>query len=475
MRILGSLLLFATIVLADLKVYLQQNPIVAGEPAKLVIEASGDDINLPKIDKIGPYPVAGVANTESVVNINGKLTVKKGEILTFYPDSNVTIPPIKAKIDGKVVTSKPIELIVKKASPNNNIRFILKVNKKEAFVGEPIVAQLILKIKRGLNIVDYSFTPPKFDNFWVKELKSSNKYLEEHGDYLVKRVTFLLFPQKSGLLTIAPALFKYAVPSTTTDLFGFAVSAPVWKSVVSNSAKVVVKSLPANVDLVGDFKIVANVDKTQVKAGEPVNFTVKITGVGNIENLDKIPLSIKGATIYEDKPKVLEHYKNGKLFVEFVQKFSIISNQDYTIPAIKIDYFSLKAKKIKTLTTKPIHIHVIGTKAFATVQPKTPQQQVKKVVVASKSKGFDIASFFLGLIAGLFIAFLILVGWKLFTKKPVAFRFSNKKKLLNALLPYIAQSKEAASLAQALYEEIYEGKKHKISKKEVQRVLKDLM
>ena len=474
MRILGSLLLFATIVLADFKVYLQQNPIVAGEPAKLVIEASGDDIELPKIDKIGPYPVAGVTNSESVVNINGKLTVKKGKILTFYPDTNVTIPPIKANIDGKEVVSKPLHLVVKKASANSNIRFVLKVNKQKAYVGEPIIAQLILKIKRGLNIVDYSFTPPKFDNFWVKELKSTNKYLEEHGDYLIKRITFLLFPQKSGVLTIAPALFKYAVPSTTTDLFGFAVSAPVWKSVVSNSAKVVVQPLPANVDLVGDFTIEAKVDKTEVKTGEPVNFTVRITGIGNIENLDKIPLTIKGATIYEDKPKVTERYKDGKLFAEFMQKFSIISNQDYTIPGLKIDYFSLKDKKIKTLTTKPIHIRVVGTKAIATIQLPKEQRQTK-VATVSQSKGFDRVSFFLGIITGLFIAFLMLIGWRLFTKKPVAFRFSNKKKLLNALLPYIAQSKEAAALAKALYEEIYEGKKNRVSKKEVQRVLQDLM
>ncbi len=481
MRILGSLI-FAAIALfgGSFKVYLQHNPIYQGEPAKLVMEASGDEITLPKVDKIGPYPVSGVAKSESVINVNGELSVKKSQIITFYPDHNVTIPSFRAKVDGKELASQPLELVVKKARKNSNIFFSLKLNKKEAYVGEPVIAELELKIRRNLNIIDYDFQLPKFENFWVKELKSSNKYLEEHGEYLIKRIKFLLLPQKSGVLRIAPGIFKYAVPDHSADMFGFVVTAPRWQSVVSNGATLVVKPLPEDVDLVGDFTLQVRVDKRSVKPNEPVNFFVKIEGVGNLENFDGVELNISGVTIYADKPKLNERYSEQGLLSSFEQKFSIISDHNYTIPAIDLPYFSLKEKRIKHLHSKPIPITVEGeTKPMEVVRGETTKPSstpLSKRAGSFQGGAFDVRSFIYGFVAGVLLAALLLFGWRLrgskvlWKKEP-----KGKRELLKKLLPYVAQSPEAASLAQALYEEIYAGKKHRISKKEVERVLKDLM
>ena len=475
MRILGSILILFVSLLADVRVYLKQNPIYQGEPAKLVIEATGDEIVMPKIDKIGPYPVASVAHSESVINVNGNLSVKKAIILTFYPDQNVTIPPISVKVNDKTITSKPLQLIVKKAKPNSDIFFTLKVDKKEAYVSEPIVAELELKIKRTLNIVDYSFEPPKFENFWVKELKSSNKYLEEHGEYLIKRIKFLLLPQKSGVLYIAPAVFKYAVPDTTRDLFGFSITAPKWKSVVSNSVSIVVKPLPADVELVGDFTIDANVDKRELKTNEPCNFRIKIEGIGNLESFDGIDLNISDVTIYKDKPKLQERYTKNGLLSSFEQKFSIIADRSYTIPAIKLRYFSLKEKKIKELQTKPIDIKIVDEKRVAPhiQQPKHEVSEVKRVATAEPKSVWGY--FVLGFALGFGVALLIGMVGRFFNKKSVSFKWSGKKELLNRLLPYVAKDKRAAAMAQVLYEEIYEKKRHNISKKEVEQLLKNLV
>ncbi|BCD61592.1 hypothetical protein NitYY0826_C0451 [Nitratiruptor sp. YY08-26] len=484
MRILGSLVLVvATLLAGSFKVYLEQNPIYQGEPAKLVMEASGDEIELPKIEKIGPYPVSGVSKSESVVNVNGNLTVKKSQIVVFYPDTNVTIPSFTAKVDGEEIKSDPLELVVKKAKKNSNIFFTLKLNKKEAYVGEPIIAELELKIRRTLNIIDYQFQMPKFDNFWVKELKSSNKYLEEHGEYLIKRIKFLLLPQRSGVLHIAPGVFKYAIPDNNANMFGFVVTAPRWYSTVSNGASVIVKPLPQNVDLVGDFTMQVQVDKKRVKPNEPVNLYVKIEGIGNLENFDGIDLNISDVTIYADKPKIKERYTEQGLQSSFEQKFSIIADHSYTIPAIRLRYFSLKQKSIQTLQSDPINIEVVGGRQVAAnllqQSPTQPQQQTKQLLTqstAAKKSGFDWISFIYGVIAGIVVMLGIYFAMRLKKQQDIwKFEKSDKRELLKKLLPYVAQSKEAASLAQALYEEIYEGKKHRITRKEVEKVLKDLV
>ena len=479
MRILGSLLVIFITLFADVKVYLKHNPIYQGEPAQLVIEATGDEIELPNIDKIGSYPVAGVARSESVINTNGNLRVKKAVVLTFYPDQNVTIPPITVKVNDKSITSKPLQLIVKKAKANSDILFRLKVDKKEAYVSEPIIAELELKVKRTLNIVDYRFEPPKFDNFWVKELKSTNKYLEEHGEYLIKRIKFLLLPQKSGVLHIGPAVFKYAVPDTTRDLFGFSITAPQWKSVVSNSATVIVKPLPENVELVGDFTINVKVDKKRLKRNEPCNVTVTVEGVGNLESFDGVDLNISDVTIYKDKPKLTERYTKSGLFSRFEQKFSIIADHSYTIPALKIRYFSLKEKRIKELETKPIAIKIVDERPPLSTPSSPLQSQIStgsKVVQSSSSSSKDEWKYFMiGFLTGFGIALLLLFIKKVADKREIGWHFRGKRELLNRLLPYVAKDKRAASLAQALYEEIYEKKRHNISKKEIEQVLKDLM
>ncbi len=472
MRILGSFILFITVLLADVKVYLQQNPIYMGEPAKLVIEATGDEIELPKLDKIGPYPVTGTTQAESVINVNGDLTIKKSATYIFYPDANLTIPPLVLTVDGKKVETKPVKLVVKKAKSDKNVLFRLKLSKNTAYVGEPVIAQLELKIRRTLHIVDYRFEMPKFENFWVKELKTTNKYLEEHGAYLIKRIKLLLIPQKAGRYVIGPAIFKYAVPTHNVDMFGFSVTAPVWKSVASNSAALVAKPLPRDVDIVGEFSIEAKVDRREVDAGKPVNLTLTIKGEGNLESFNGIELTIPKATVYADTPKRSERFENGHLISTFTQTFSIIADSDYTIPKIEIPYFNPKQKAIGTLATEPITIKVRGAKIVATTNTTATSQPIGKKACANGG-AFSWRSFLFGFASAVV---LFVLGWGVLRLLPMRRRvkvvWSDKRTLLNRLMPYISKDKEAASLAQALYEEIYEGKKHYIKKKDVEAIVR---
>ncbi|MRJ01938.1 MAG: hypothetical protein C6I05_00635 [Epsilonproteobacteria bacterium] len=471
---------------AQLKVYLKENPIHRGEAAQLVIEASGNDIELPKIERIGGYPVAGRARKESVVEVDGELVVQKGEILSFYPDRNMTIGPITVRIDGKEYRSQPIKVVVLKENPKESgVHFKLAVNKREAYVGEPIILEMELKIRKGIDIVNYDFLPPKFNGFWVKELESGgSKYLEDRGRYLVKRLKFLLLPQKAGVLTISPALFKYATPERTTDLFGFSVTAPKWHSVLSNSLQIVAKPLPKDLDLVGDFTLQVDLDKREVRVNEPVNLTVTISGEGNLENFSGIELNISDATIYGDKPRSRIKVEGDRVLSTFQHHFSIIADRDFTIPAIDIEYFSLKERKIKRLHSDPIPIRVIGghpvEKAPLSSLPSEEGGGGKGEETPSPPNQFPWRSkltwFLLGFGTALLATALL---WLLFRRREGGIftlkREPSRRKLLKRILPYISESREAAQMAQALYEEIYEGKGRRVRKREVEELLKDLV
>jgi hypothetical protein len=475
MRILGSLLFAILIYAANLEVYLEKNPIYLGEEARLVIKAEGSDIELPKIDEIAGYEVNSKSLSESVIIKNGTMVVTKELYLTFYPDNNVTISPIEVKIDGERLKSEPIELVVKKGkSKDRYVEFSLNVDKNESFVGEPIILDMELKIKRSLNIINYDFIPPKFDGFWVKELKSTNKYLEERGEFLIKRVKFLLLPQKSGVLTISPAVFKYALSNSTTDVFGFNISAPMWKSVVSNEIRVAVKPLPKDVDLVGEFNLSVSVDKNRTKPNEPVNLMVRLAGEGSLENIDSLKPDIDGATVYEDKPKVVEKVLNDKLISIYEQKFSIISDRNFTIEPFEIEYFSPKEGGIKLLKSKPIKIEVVGGNIYSIQSKEKLEEKNEANISATQIKqqnNFGLIYFIAGFILGVLAAFLYGV---LKNKKLKKFTIRGDKELLNRLIPYLSSSKEAQKVAEELYKQIYEGKKSKIRKKDVEELIKRL-
>jgi len=480
------LLLVAPLLFAgSLKVRLQQNPIHRGEPATLVIEAEGDDIELPHIERIAGYPIAGSAMAESVVMRDGEYVVKKSLSLRFYPDKNVTIEPIEVKIDGEVHKSEPIALgVIQKIPKNKYVTFTLRADKKEAYVGEPILAQMELKIRRGLNIVNYDFIPPKFDGFWVKELSSTNKYLEEHGEYLIKRITFLLLPQRSGYLQVGGAVFKYAVPVRAKDSFGFSIVAPKWKSVVSNPLEFVIKPLPKEgIDLVGDFEMQVAVDKNRTKPNEPVRLTLTIAGEGNVENFGPIKLEIPGATVYEEEPKSEIGLENGRIHSRYTQRFTIIADRSFTIPGFSFEYFDPKDEQVKTLVSEPIAIEVEGSGAAVAVTESggaAKSGQKSEPAAKSDGDGANVAaksSFWLGFFAGAGAVAAAAGLWWLLRKRERGgrLRLGDRRELLRRLLPYIAEDPKAAKMARALYEEIYEGRRKSVSKKEVKKLLEDLV
>jgi len=65
-----------------------------------------------------------------------------------------------------------------------------------------------------------------------------------------------------------------------------------------------VEALPNRLELYGDFNIKTDVDKTEVAANKPLNLTISINGVGNIDDVKKYSLDIEGAVIYANEPEI---------------------------------------------------------------------------------------------------------------------------------------------------------------------------
>jgi len=355
--ILITMLLNITLNAANVNIKLLNGEIYKGEVVKFEIIANGENIDFPEIDYIGGSEVLQNGTSSSTSIING---VRKREIskrFSFIAEKDIVLPEYVVKIDGKEYKTKktPIKLSIPQVSSNND-NYILKMELKdnEIYMGETTILKVTAKVKENLNIDKINLIPPTFNNLSLKELSNKSKAYSEHG-YTVNEIFYEITPNKNGILELNNIVMQIGILDRGNDydsMFAMLGRGQFkWKKVFSNSLKLNVKEIPGQINIIGKNLIIKSfTDKKKVDLGNPINLTIQIKGIGNLEDIDKFELKIKNATIYEDEPTI----KNET----FLQKIAIIGNNNFIIPSISLKYFNKDNKKIKIIKTEPIKIKV---------------------------------------------------------------------------------------------------------------------
>jgi len=490
-KILGNiiLLLLSINLFANVSLKTDKLALYPGDSLNITISASGKNITFPDIDQIAGYPIEGIANGSSTTIVNGTVTNSQTKTYTITPAKSFTIPKLKVVVDGNEEFTKPKNITVldpskQKAAIGGDFSLILKPTKTHLRVGESTTIKVIFKKRVEARADKIYIDELKNSNFWIKKSPSQNQYID--GDYEVVEQTYTLTAQKPGEFTINPlrANIGYLVKQKLgSNMGGFNdpffesfFQTMKYKKLFSNAIVLKVDPLPNNLEVFGDFKINATVDKREVEANKPVNLTIKITGEGNIEDIKKFSLNIPDAIVYSDEPTTTNN--------TFIQKVAIIANKDYTIPPIKFTYFNKYQNKPVTIKTKPIAIKVKGspkstkTPTIITSQKQTPITKERVKVITKSNTTKEILLFLLGLLSGVIVTFLF---FKLKTKKSIKketslekqiFKAKNDKELYNILLPF-ASKKEIKQILEKLEENIYNNKNNKIDKNEILDILEE--
>jgi hypothetical protein len=160
----------------------------------------------------------------------------------------------------------------------------------------------------------------------------------------------------------------------------------------------------------------------------------------------------------------------------FTQKISIISDKDFTVPAITFKYFDKTTKKEVDITTTPFAIKVTGKKK---VQTKVLEQGTLQTVLEN-NKANGSTKYFYGL-GGILFGSLVTFLWmrkKAIQSAPkerpleVAIqKAKTDKELYDLLLPY-SQKTELKIFIKQLEENLYFSKTNKIDKKALLEIFK---
>jgi len=471
MKNLGKIIILLTFLLSSLNasVIARVNPndVFAGDTTTYVLTIIGSNVKKPIISNICGNEITATGSQTSIESINGSYKKSYSLSYQFTPKKTCSVDVVAVEIDGKVEYSNRVDVNVLPRTQDLNGDFLLEFESsaQELFIGEPFSLTLLLKQKRGAQIVDNKFIAPEFKGFWLKS--ESKPQRTQDAEYLTTKVVYELAPQREGNLSIKAAELKIA---SRVNVNNWTNRSPQvrWRTYYSNIVDLKVKALPQNVKIIGDFTIKASVDKKEVNPNDAINVSIEIEGLGNFEDIESFKPFIPDVNIFDEKIKLLKN--------KLSQKIVFVSEQDFIIPSFELKYFDVNTQKVKTIQTQSIEIKVNGhvEKKELSVARNTETAlktvEVDKNVLVEKNNYLYISlAFVLGLIIGILV---MLLKRKVFSKNRKTFDVKDEKVLLVKLMPYKDSDKDVEDLVRVLENNIYSKEKVTLDKKKLKEVIK---
>ncbi len=247
----------------------------------------------------------------------------------------------------------------------NDIFVRVILNKSHAYEGEAIECTLKLYTKFE-RINSFMMTsPPTFDGFLIEELDTQaalNDVEHYNGQNYMTAVLkkCIIYPQKSGKLTINSGKYDLSVVQLERVSNGFFISArPVEKEVhlqpFTQSVNITPLPQPAPASFsgaVGQFKFESNLSNTEPRTGEAVSLRYIITGTGNIKFLKapkpSIPNEFEQYTPKtEENTRVTGNNMTGTVMVDYTIVPQSVG--EFKIPQQEFSYFDPAKKEYVTV------------------------------------------------------------------------------------------------------------------------------
>jgi hypothetical protein len=370
----------------------------------LTITVSADLINTPEptLPNLLGFNLLGSNTSSQISIINGAMSTQTVYRYQLQPveTGTLTIAPISITLNGQTYTTEPIVVEVTQGTgqpsapnrpqmgspfgslfppglsdllgqdplgqnPYGGDSFVeAEVDNPNPYLGEQVV-YTFRYYESGLGMLDQPhYQPPQFTGFWAEKEGDPQQYqAQANGQiYNVTELRTVLFPTKTGTLTIDPA--HLATSGGFIGQGGKLQSEPIM---------VEVKPLPANAPAgfngaVGQFDLTATADKTETKVNEPITWQVILSGAGNLPTApDPVWPELDSWRSYDSQAAKTDT-QDGRLVGRRTYERLLLPQQagEFTIPALEYSFFDPQAGEYRTLTTEPIQVLVAPNGAAAT-------------------------------------------------------------------------------------------------------------
>lgn len=345
------------------------------------------------------------SSRSSIQMVNGHISNSSSITYTYilYAQKNgtLTLPAAHARVGSKTLSSKPVRVTISGSSVHSNgapqmhqdnsepqmrpsgspisgndLFIKVSANKQRVHEQEPIL--LTYKVYALVDLIQLDGKMPDLTGFHTQEVELPQQksfHMESLNGRNYKCVTwkqYVMYPQMTGKLEIPSITFKGTVVqrNRAVDPFeaffnGGSDYTEVKRDIKAPGITVQVDPLPERPkDFsggVGRFKISAQVDHQNIKAGDPMNLRVTVEGTGNLKLLKQPELKLPGDFDKYD-PKVTDNTKLTLNGVEgsMVYDFLIVPRHkgSYTLSPVEMTYYDTESNSYKTIKSAPIKIEV---------------------------------------------------------------------------------------------------------------------
>lgn len=380
--------------------------------------ATSDDFNTPNFADFellgGPFR----STFSSTQIINGHASSKRGTTFTFIlrprRSGSLTIPAGTIRAGGRTYKTASATIKVTAGSGNrsgksqgqqapydddddyassqrqhgrpqatavteSSLYFRAIPSKRRVYEQEPILLSYKFYAKAGVALANLvPLQRPELNGFWTQEIAQSrtiNYSTERIGGSLFRVgdcMQYVIFPQKSGSLNIAPVDFSCTVVQRDPNiedidaLFNGGGNYSVRLKRTSPAVDLEVVPLPTPKPAgfsggVGHLSVKAQLLTDMPKTNDVATLRITVSGNGNMK-LIKTPIVSfpKDFDTYDakmtDKTKVSADGISGDVYFDYT--FVPRNIGQYDIPAVQFIYFDTATGQYTTLTTHPIHLDV---------------------------------------------------------------------------------------------------------------------
>jgi hypothetical protein len=374
-----------------------------------VMNVDGDNFDQPSFE--GFKIVGGPSQQVSQSWINGRSSFQKIYSYILQPEKkgSLTIKQAAIEYNGQIYKTTPIKVTVTNAvaqerDPNDPrqqggggygnelLQLVAEVSKKNPYVNEPITVVYKLYFNE-IGVTGFrELAKPKYNDFWNQNIDIKQLVMEE-GSFQGQRCHFvvlkktILYPQKSGILTIEPFSLDIGVqlPTNRRDIFGQMIITEDNKIVTTGARSINVKPLPETgkpegfTGAVGKFNFTVTPSRTTLKSGEGLDLLVSASGTGNMKlfTLPKpvVPNALEMYDpVHDEKVTTSLAGMSGKI----TDKYTIIPQYKgkYAIKPMSFSYFDLNTGSYKTITSPEIMVDVLDGPTLAEANPSTAAKNV---------------------------------------------------------------------------------------------------
>lgn len=401
--------------------------VAVGEQFRLTYKVNTDDVegfragNIPAELEVLMGPSTSHQSSFQMINghTSSSTSVTYTYILCATANGTFTIPPARATIGGKQVSSNAIRIKVSgqaqgnggshqqrqpagvrsAGTPISGSDLFIKVSANKSRVHEQEPVLLTYKVYTLVELTSLNGKMPDLKSFYSQEipLPQQKKFTVENVNGRPYRTVtwsqYVMFPQMTGKLDIPPITFEGVVVQANRDVDPFEAFFNGGSGYVEVNKKIQAPGLSIQVDPlperpanfsggVGQFSIKAELDKTEVKANDPVTLRITVSGAGNMKLLKEPVVNFpqdfdKYDAKQNDKTKLTSNGLEGSVTYEFL---AVPRHQGtYEIPPVEFVYYDTRDNAYKTLKTEALKLNVAKGSGNAQNSSYNSQQDIEQL------------------------------------------------------------------------------------------------